>query len=55
MIRLLPPSGHLLIALAGVFAQCGIYVWEAAIIRENGRLMDQVVDHMEGKSPSPAG
>lgn len=48
MIGLLPPTGHLIIAGLGIFAQIPIWLREYIVIDANGRLMDQVVEELGG-------
>jgi len=46
MITKLPPTGHLIIATICVLGQVPIIMWEIAIIRENGKIMDRIVNKL---------
>jgi hypothetical protein len=50
LIAMLPPDAHMAIAAFGMFGQLPIYVRQFVIIRENGRLMDRILDRLEGEN-----
>lgn len=47
LIAALPPGGHLAIALAGLLGHIPVFARQLILIRENGRLMDRVLDRID--------
>ncbi|MBI3735981.1 hypothetical protein HY256_05665 [Candidatus Sumerlaeota bacterium] len=48
MIQKLPGWAHLAVVILSFAAQGGIFLRELAIIHENGKLMDQIIDRLGG-------
>lgn len=50
MIQFLPPDAHMALAALAMFGQIPIYIRQLTIIRENGKLMDKILDRLGGEN-----
>lgn len=48
MIGMAPPLVHLAIAALGILAQIPIFFWQYTLIYENGKLMDKILERLDG-------